>query len=324
MNRWAGQGLNQQKNCQAIPPDFAHLSLFPYVPFLKKEYIMIETSLSDIVIGIKGAGEMASAIAWRLFMANFRNIFLMETPDPLAVRRQVSFCEAVHDGARTVEAVTAVRVQDTDHAVASWQTWRIPVLVDPHWHTIARLKPDVVIDAIVAKKNLGTRMDEARLVIGLGPGFWAGEHVHLVIETNRGHHLGRIITQGPASPNTGVPGNIGGYTIQRVLRAPATGRFVACCDIGQPVRMGDIVGSVEKSPVRAEIDGILRGLIRSGRDVTEGLKLGDIDPGNDPACCHTISDKARAIGGSVLEAVLRTFMAPRPFMGVKSHRELRS
>ena len=284
---------------------------------------MVEKSLSDIVIGIKGAGEMASAVAWRLYMANFRNLFMMEAPDPLAVRRRVSFCEAVHDGTQTVENVTGIRAQDIDQVQAAWQTWRIPVLVDPQWTMIDRLEPDVVIDAILAKKNLGTHRGEARLVIGLGPGFFAGEDVHLVIETNRGHHLGRIITSGPAAPNTGVPGNIGGHTRQRILRAPAAGRFVAFGDIGDRVKAGERVGTVEKATVRAEIDGILRGLIRTGTDVSKGLKIGDIDPRGDEAHCLTISDKAGAIGGSVLEAVIRTFMAPRPFLESKSNSELR-
>jgi xanthine dehydrogenase accessory factor len=283
---------------------------------------MVEKSLSDIVIGIKGAGEMASAVAWRLYMANFRNLFMMEAPEPLAVRRRVSFCEAVHDGIQTVENVTGVRAEDADQVQAAWQTWRIPVLVDPQWTMIGRFEPDVVIDAILAKKNLGTSKGEARLVIGLGPGFSAGEDVHLVIETNRGHHLGRINVRGPAAPNTGVPGNIGGYTLERILRAPTAGRFVSLCEIGDPVKAGEIVGCVEKSKVRVEIDGILRGLIRTGTDVSEGLKLGDVDPRVDRSCCLTISDKARAIGGSVLEAVLRTFMVPRSFLEAKSNREL--
>lgn len=283
---------------------------------------MVDKSLSDIVIGIKGAGEMASAVAWRLFMANFRNLFMMEAPDPLAVRRRVSFCEAVHDGTQTVEKVTGVRAENIDRVQAAWQTRRIPVLVDPRWTMINRLEPDVVIDAILAKKNLGTNMGEARLVIGLGPGFSAGNDVHLVIETNRGHHLGRIITRGPAAPNTGVPANNGGYTRERILRAPAAGRFVSFGDIGDLVKAGEIVGTVGKANVRVEINGILRGLIRTGTDVSEGLKIGDIDPRGDKADCLTISDKARAIGGSVLEAVLRTFMAPRSL--APSNRELSS
>ena len=284
---------------------------------------MVEKSLSDIVIGIKGGGEMASAVAWRLYMANFRNLFMMEAPDPVAVRRRVSFCEAVHDGTQTVEKVTGIRAQDADQVQVAWQTWRIPVLVDPKWTMIDRLEPDVVIDAILAKKNLGTNRGEARLVIGLGPGFFAGEDVHLVIETNRGHHLGRIITSGTAAPNTGVPGSIGGYTRQRILRSPDAGRFVSFGDIGDRVKAGELVGTVEKANVRAEIDGILRGLIRTGTDVSKGLKIGDIDPRDDIGYCLTISDKARAIGGSVLEAVLRTFIAPRPFLESKSNRESR-
>ncbi|HSO67522.1 MAG TPA: selenium-dependent molybdenum cofactor biosynthesis protein YqeB [Desulfatirhabdiaceae bacterium] len=270
---------------------------------------MLDKSLPELVIGIKGAGEMGSAIAWRLYMANFRNIFMMEAPYPLAVRRRVAFCEAIHDGTQTVENVTAVLTENADQVFTVWQARQIPVLVDPQWTMISRLEPDVVIDAILAKKNLGTHMGEARLVIGLGPGFSAGEDVHLVIETNRGHDLGRIITRGPATPNTGMPGNIGRYTGQRILRAPAAGRFVCLRDIGDPVKAGDIVGMVEKTTARVEIDGVLRGLIRTGTQVSKGLKVGDIDPRGDAAYCHTISDKARAIGGSVLEAVLRTFMA---------------
>jgi xanthine dehydrogenase accessory factor len=229
----------------------------------------------------------------------------------------------VHDGTQTVEKVTGIRAEDADQVQAAWQTWRIPVLVDPKWTMIDRLEPDVVIDAILAKKNLGTNRGEARLVIGLGPGFFAGEDVHLVIETNRGHNLGRIITSGPAAPNTGVPGNIDGHTRQRIIRAPAAGRFVSFGDIGDRVKAGERVGTVEKATVRAEIDGILRGLIRTGTDVSNGLKIGDIDPRGDVDYCLAISDKARAIGGSVLEAVLRTFMAPRSFLETKSNRELR-
>jgi xanthine dehydrogenase accessory factor len=254
-------------------------------------------------------------------MANFRNIFMMEAPDPLAVRRRVAFCEAIHDGTQTVENVTAVRTENADQVIAVWQACQIPVLVDPQWTMISRLEPDVVIDAILAKKNLGTHQGDARLVIGLGPGFSAGKDVHLVVETNRGHHLGRIITRGPATPNTGVPGNIGGFTRQRILRAPAAGIFVATHDIGDTVKAGEIVGAVDNATVSAEIDGIIRGLIRTGTHVSKGLKLGDIDPREDVDYCHTISDKARAIGGSVLEAMLRTFMAPRLLLEAKSNRE---
>ena len=263
--------------------------------------------LNQLTIGIKGAGEMASAIAWRLYMANMRNLFMMEVAHPLAVRREVSFCEAVHEGWKTVEAVEAVRVESVEAVKKAWTAGKIAVIVDPKWKMGTTLRPDVMIDAILAKKNLGTNPTEAPLVIGLGPGFTAGKDVHLVIETNRGHHLGRIITSGSAAPNTGIPGNIGGFTAERVLRAPTGGVFRARHAIGDTVQSGDIIGTVAGLEVTAKIGGVIRGIIRTGSTVPEGLKLGDIDPRGDTEYCHTISDKARAIGGSVLEAICRVY-----------------
>ena len=164
--------------------------------------------LNKIIIAVKGAGEMASAVAWRLYMSNFRKILMLETDYPLAVRREVSFCEAVHEGEKEVEKVRAVRVEKPDEINPCWQKNEIAVVVDPQWQTIKALKPEVIVDAVLAKKNLGTHVNEAPLVIGLGPGFYAGKDVHLVIETNRGHNLGVIITSGEAEPNTGTPGAI--------------------------------------------------------------------------------------------------------------------
>lgn len=250
---------------------------------------------------------MASAIAWRLYMANLRRIFMLEIENPLAVRRKVSFCEAVYDGHKTVEDVKAVRAVDPDEIKKCWENKEIAVVVDPQWHTLEKLQPEVVVDAILAKKISGTNTEEAELVIGLGPGFSAGKDVHIVIETNRGHNLGRVITSGMAEPNTGIPGAIGGYTEERVLRASESGKFHTHKDIGDYVKKDDFIGFVEKTEVKARIDGVLRGLIRSESLVHRGLKIGDIDPRGDPNYCYTISDKARAIGGSVLEAVLRVF-----------------
>lgn len=267
------------------------------------------TSLNHLVIGIKGAGEMASAIAWRLYMSGFQKIFMMETDYPLAVRRRVSYCEAIHDGNTTVESIEAVRVNAFDDIPSAWGKKQIAVLTDPKWTSIERIKPQVCIDSILAKKNLGTNRNESPLVIGLGPGFTAPEDVHLVIETNRGHNLGRIITDGKAEKDTGVPGMIGGYTEERVLRAPVDGWFEANSSIGDIVEAGDILGSVNEKKVRAGIDGALRGLIRSRTQVTQGLKIGDIDPRGDQSYCFTISDKARAIAGAVLEAILRVYNA---------------
>jgi xanthine dehydrogenase accessory factor len=264
-------------------------------------------SISKLSIGIKGAGEMASAIAWRLYMANIRKIFMMELPRPLAVRRGVCFCEAVYEGSQIVEGVEAIKADSAEDVQQIWTKGRIAVLVDPEWASRKTLRPDIVLDAIVAKKNLGTVRMEARLVIGLGPGFVAGNDVHMVIETNRGHNLGRIFTSGGAEADTGTPGAIGGHTAVRVLRAPLDGQFQASRTIGDSVKKGEVVGAVAGAEVRTGIDGVIRGLIRSDIEVTRGLKLGDIDPRGDKNYCYTISDKARAIAGSALEAVLRVY-----------------
>jgi xanthine dehydrogenase accessory factor len=184
------------------------------------------------------------------------------------------------------------------------------VIADPGWKTTDKIKPDIMIDATIAKKNLGTTMYEAPLVIGLGPGFEAGRDVHMVIETNRGHNLGRVIVSGPAEKNTGIPGSINGFTWERVLRAPAEGPFNSNLHIGVTVKAGDVIGSVYKKNVTAEISGVLRGLIKPGTMVKKGLKIGDIDPRDDMEYCYTISDKSRAVGGGVLEAVLRRFNNP--------------
>ena len=250
---------------------------------------------------------MASAVAWRIYMSNIRQILMLETPSPLAVRREVSFCEAVLDDRQTVEGVEARVANDETVIREAWIREQIAVTVDPDWKMLDLFEPHVVIDAILAKKNLGTHLDEAPLVIGLGPGFTAGQDVHLVIETNRGHNLGRIISSGAAEPNTGIPGSIGGYTEERVLRAPCDGEFKARCAIGDHVKKGDTVATVAVDTVQAKIDGVLRGLIRSSSHVHQGLKLGDIDPRGSVDYCYTISDKARAISGSVLEAILRVY-----------------
>lgn len=256
-------------------------------------------------IVIKSAGEMASAIAWRLYMANLRRICMLDLDAPLCVRRKVSFCVALESGAAAVEGVRAVAARGREEIEAAWKAQTIPVVRVSDWRRIEGAAPDVVVDAILAKRNLGTRKDEAGLVIALGPGFIAGVDCHLVIETNRGHDLGRIIARGSAAPNTGIPGDIGGHTGERVLRAPAAGAFESQRAIGDTVRRNDVVGHVAGHPVAARLDGVLRGLIRPGTVVSAGLKLGDIDPRGKRAHCDTISDKARAIAGAVLEGVMR-------------------
>ncbi len=258
---------------------------------------------------IKGAGEMASAIAWRLYMANVRPIVMLDLENPLAVRRKVSFCPALETGRAVVEGVEAHAARDWKGIEAAWAAGKIAVVLVDDWQRIEGaapdVVPDVVIDAILAKRNLGTRKNDAPLVIALGPGFEAGTDAHLVVETNRGHDLGRIIETGSAEANTGVPGAIAGHAKERVLRAPAAGVFAAELEIGDPVRKGDVVGHVAGHAVTAETAGVLRGLIRSGTEVSDGLKLGDIDPRGKPEYCATISDKARTLSGSVLECVMR-------------------
>ncbi len=268
---------------------------------------MCSNQLKNIMVGIKGAGEMASGVAWRLWQANIRNIFMLEIPQPLAVRREVSFCEALYDGNKTVDGVIAVRVNGEEEIRHAWKEGKIAVIVDPLWETIGRMGPQVVIDAVLAKKNLGTGMDEAPLVIALGPGFTAGWDAHTVIETNRGHNLGRLITSGSAEQNTGIPGEIGGYAEERVLRAFCGGIFTAKRRIGEMVKRGDTVGDIAGADLHAGIDGILRGLLRDGTEIQKGAKIGDIDPRGNAGYCFTVSDKALAIGGAALEAILRVF-----------------
>lgn len=256
---------------------------------------------------MKGAGEMATGVACRLYRSGFRRILMLETHFPLAVRREVSFCEAVHDGRKSVEGIEAVRVDDGAGLASAWEKGLIAVMADPKGDTVRSVQPDIFIDATVAKRNLGVAIADAPLVIALGPGFIAGKDCHLVVETNRGHNLGRLIASGEAEPNTGLPGNICGFTIERVLRAPANGPFITTKQIGDLVIKGEVVGRVGTEAVTAPIDGILRGMIRPGSHVTAGLKIGDIDPRREAAYCHTVSEKARALGGAVLEALLAAY-----------------
>jgi len=249
---------------------------------------------------------MATGVAHRLFHSGFL-VCLTEIPEPLAVRREVSFCEAIQEGEKTVEDVKAKRVEDEAAIQQAWAEGLISILVDPQCRVRRKLNPDVIIDAILAKTNTGTRISDAPLIIGLGPGFRAGEDVHLVVETNRGHNLGRVIERGAAEPNTGVPGDIGGYTWERVLRAPCAGRFMGWKKIGDRVEKGEIVAKVETLPLHSEISGVLRGLLRDGASVEKDMKVGDVDPRAMREHCYTISDKARAIGGGVLEAILRRY-----------------
>lgn len=263
--------------------------------------------LKDRVIIIKGAGEQATGIACRLYRANFRRILMLETSSPLAVRRQVSFCEAIHESSMHVEGIEAVRIRDDIERHVVWAEGKIAVKVDPQGDSLFLCKPDVFIDATLAKRNLGTTITDAPLVIALGPGFLAGRDCHVVIETNRGHDLGRIITDSMAAPNTGIPGDISGYTRERVLRAPIDGTFTTERQIGDLVHKEDVIGVVGGAVVASQLDGVLRGLIRPGSAVRKGLKIGDVDPRGEVGYCNTISEKSRALGGAVLEAVLGAY-----------------
>ncbi len=250
---------------------------------------------------------MATGTAVRLYRSGFRKILMTEIESPLAVRRLVSFCEAIYEGQYQVENVTAVRLDNLSDISRGWGNGHIPVIVDPQIASKDVIKPDILIDATLAKKNLGTSIRDASLVIALGPGFLAGKDAHWVIETNRGHNLGRLILEGAADPDTGIPGSIGGETVRRVIRAPEDGIFEPIVDIGTMVEEEQIVGHVGASQVRVSLRGVLRGLIRPHTPVTLGLKIGDVDPRGDPGYCSTISEKARAIGGTVLEAILMKF-----------------
>jgi xanthine dehydrogenase accessory factor len=259
-----------------------------------------------IKVLIRGGGDLASGVAWRLHQCAFK-VLITEIAQPIAVRRKVSFCEAVYDGQTQVEGVVALLIKDADGVHDVWAQGHIPVLIDPQAQAKHVIKPDVMVDAILAKKNLGTTLEDAPLVIALGPGFEVGQDAHFVVETHRGHHLGRLLTSGTAEPDTGIPGPVQGVSTARVLRAPTDGTWQTSSHIGDMVRQGDQVGTVAHKPVFALIDGVLRGLIRPDLAVRKGLKIGDIDPRGRREFCGTISEKALAIGGGVLEGILRYY-----------------
>lgn len=258
--------------------------------------------LSDTLILIRGGGDLATGVAHRLHTAGFTMIIL-ELPQPLCVRRAVSFAEAVYTGRVTVEGVGARLATDGMSGMAYAVTGEIPVVVDERGVTISQLTPPIVVDARLAKQNLGTHITHAKLAIGLGPGFTAGVDCHAVIETNRGHNLGRVYWQGSAEADTGVPEPVQGLAGQRVLRAPRDGLFRARRAIGDSVKAGEVVATVHGEPLLAQFDGVLRGILHDGLSVTAGMKVGDLDPRGGRERCFTISDKARAVGGGVLEAV---------------------
>ncbi len=264
--------------------------------------------MKDLII-VRGGGDLATGTIYKLYKCGFP-VLIVEIAEPSAIRRNVAFSEAVYQGSQTVEDVTCYRADSIDHAKSLLQEGKLAVFVDPEGTSISTLKPIAVVDAILAKKNLGTYKSMAPITIALGPGFTAGEDVDAVIETKRGHNLGRVLCQGCAAPNTGVPGIIGGYGKERVIHCPAEGILRNISKITDTVAKGQQIAFVETEngdvPVTATLDGLLRGLIRDGYPVTKGFKIADIDPRTEEYNnCFTISDKARCIAGGVVEAILQ-------------------
>ena len=263
--------------------------------------------MKDLII-VRGGGDLATGTIYKLYQCGFR-VLILEAAHPSAIRRNVAFSEAVYQGTQTVEDVTCYLADSLSEACDLLQEKKLTLLVDPEGTSISQLKPMAVVDAILAKKNLGTRKDMAPITIALGPGFLAGQDVDAVIETKRGHNLGRVLWQGSAAPNTGIPGIIGGYGKERVIHSPAAGILRNICKITDTVQKDQEIALVETEngnvSVKATINGLLRGLIRDGYPVTKGFKIADIDPrAEEYQNCFTISDKARCIAGGVLEAIL--------------------
>ena len=263
--------------------------------------------LSKLVVLIKGGGEVASGIAHRLHRCHFR-VCLTETDSPLAVSRGTTFSEAVFDGVKTIEGVTAELVFTSPEDIhRCWKRGNIPIAIDPHTSLKEQLEPDVLVDAIMAKRNTGTQITDAPLVIGMGIGFYASRDVHIVVETNHSNNLGRLILEGEAERDTGTPVAIGGLTKERVIWAPHRGIFTSNHEIGDTVIADETIGWVGKLPLAAPISGILRGLIRSGVRVSKGDKLVELDPVHDKNICYAISDKAMVIAVGALEAIMLKF-----------------
>ena len=263
--------------------------------------------MNNLII-VRGGGDLATGTIYKLKKSGFP-VLILEVPRPSAIRRNVAFCEAVYQGRQTVEDMTCHKAESLAQAKQFLNVGKLAVLVDPDGESIRSLKPMAVVDAILAKKNLGTNRNMAPITVALGPGFVAGADVDAVIETKRGHNLGRVIWEGAAAPNTGIPGIIGGYGKERVIHCPDKGIVRNVKKITDTVSKGEVIAFVETEdgtvPVEASLDGILRGLIRDGYPVNAGFKMADIDPRvEEYDNCFTISDKARCIAGGVVEAIL--------------------
>ena len=252
---------------------------------------------------LRGGGDLATGVAWRLTRAGWP-VVVLELPEPLTIRRTVALSTAVADGEVSVQGMRGVLAHTATEAVAVAGRGDVAVLVAPRLVGLGPLRADVLVDARLAKRNIDTSMGDAEVVIGLGPGFTAGTDCHAVVETMRGHRLGRVIWSGSAEPDTGTPAELGGRSADRVLRAPASGTVVWHAAIGDRVTKGQTLAEVGRTAVSAPFDGVLRGAISSGTAVPDDLKIGDVDPRSDPTACREISDKSLAVGGGVLEAVL--------------------
>ncbi|MTD38128.1 EF2563 family selenium-dependent molybdenum hydroxylase system protein [Erwinia sp. CPCC 100877] len=261
-------------------------------------------SITNPIIIVRGGGDLATGVVQKLYHAGFK-VVVLETEKPLAIRRTVALCNAVFEGTQQVEDVTGCLATFASDCEAIWQKDQIPILIDPKGEVIESLQPLAVVDAILAKKNLGTVRTMAPITLALGPGFSAPDDVDAVIETMRGHYLGRLYFSGSALPNTGVPGEIGGKSAERVVHSPATGKVTHIKSIGATVKKGEVLFYVGVTPVLSPLDGVLRGLISDQVMCHKGLKCVDVDPRPvEQVDCFTISDKARALGGAALEAIL--------------------
>jgi xanthine dehydrogenase accessory factor len=273
------------------------------IPYLN----LLSKSKQSPLVAVKGAGDLATGVIHRLKRAGFA-VMATELPHPTVLRRTIAFAEAIALEQMTVEGITARHAHSIEDTRVILENGFVPILIDPDGIVFKHMHPDVLVEATLSKYNSGINMKDAPIVIALGPGYEAGVDVHAVVETNRGHNLGRVYLAGMAEPNTGVPGTIGGYAGERLLRAPCAGRLYAVHQIGDQIREGEVIAFVKSGevevPLTAAISGILRGLVRDDLMVSTGMKVGDIDPRAIREHCFTISDKSRAIGGGVLEAIL--------------------
>jgi len=260
------------------------------------------TNLKDIKILLKGGGDLATGIGYRLNRAGFK-LLVIEKPEPTAIRRTVSFASAIYQDNIEIEGVKAMKINSPRELKLSWSKNKVPVTTTDQTALLTSFQPDIIIDGRMLKESTDQTIDEASLVIGIGPGFKINQNCNLAVETNRGHHLGRVIYEGSTAKNTGSPGNVNGYTDERVIHAPEAGIFQSDYQIGQKIKSGAIIGKINNKPLKAEIDGVIRGLLKPGIKITAGTKLADIDPRSKKDYCYYISDKALAIAGGVLEAI---------------------